>query len=69
MYDVRNSLTLSVEQAARSRFGELVLKTVIPVNVRIAEAPLDGLSVGEFEPESKGAEAYRQLAQEVIHRG
>jgi chromosome partitioning protein len=68
MYDVRNSLTLSVEETARKRFGDLVLKTVIPVNVRIAEAPLDGVSVGEYEPDSKGAVAYRQLAQEVISR-
>ena len=66
MYDVRNSLTISVEETARKRFGDLVMKTVIPVNVRIAEAPLDGVSVGEYDPSSKGAEAYRQLAKEVL---
>jgi chromosome partitioning protein len=69
MYDARNSLTTSVEESARQRFGELVTQTVIPVNVRVAEAPLDGVSVGEYEPTSKGAEAYRQLAKEVIARG
>ena len=68
MYDVRNSLTFSVEETARKRFGNLVMSTVIPINVRIAEAPLDGLSVGEYEPDSKGAVAYRDLAQEVLER-
>lgn len=66
MYDARNSLTLSVEEAARKRFGAGVWQTVIPVNVRIAEAPLDGVSVGEYAPESKGAAAYRHLAQELL---
>jgi len=69
MYDVRNSLTFSVEEIARKRFEALVLKTVIPINVRIAEAPLDGVSVGEYEPDSKGAAAFRDLAKEVLHRG
>jgi len=66
MYDVRNSLTFSVEEIARKRFEALVLKTVIPINVRIAEAPLDGVSVGEYEPDSKGAAAFRDLAKEVL---
>ncbi len=69
MYDARNTLTFSVEEAARSRFGELVFKTTVPINVRIAEAPLEGQSVAEFESTSKGAVAYRNLAQEVIARG
>ena len=69
MYDVRNSLTISVEETARQRFGDLVYKTTIPVNVRIAEAPLEGVSVGEYEPDSRGADAYRQLAKEMIDRG
>lgn len=69
MYDVRNSLTLSVEKTARERFGDFVLRTQIPVNVRIAEAPIEGLSVGEYESDSRGALAYRQLAKEVLDRG
>lgn len=69
MYDVRNSLTFSVEEIARQRFGDLVLETVVPINVRIAEAPLDGVSVGEYDAASKGAGAYRELAQEVLRRG
>jgi chromosome partitioning protein len=67
MYDSRNSLTTTVEEMARQRFGELVYQTVVPVNVRIAEAPLDGQPIGEYEPDSKGAEAYRALAREVLH--
>ncbi len=69
MYDRRNALTGTVEDMARQRLGESVFKTVIPVNVRIAEAPLDGTSVGEYEATSKGAVAYVQLAQEVMERG
>lgn len=69
MYDGRNALTGTVEDQARQRFGDLVFQTVVPINVRIAEAPLDGVSVGEFESTSKGAAAYRALAQEVLDRG
>lgn len=69
MYDVRNSLTMSVEEAARNRFGDLVMKTTVPVNVRIAEAPLDGVSVGEYETSSTGAQAYRSLAKEMTSHG
>jgi chromosome partitioning protein len=66
MYDVRNALTTTVEEMTRERFGDLVHQTVIPVNVRIAEAPLSGVSIGEYEANSKGAQAYRSLAQEVL---
>ena len=69
MYDVRNSLTMSVEEAARKRFGNLVMKAAVPVNVRIAEAPLDGVSVGEYETGSTGAQAYRSLAKEMTGYG
>jgi chromosome partitioning protein len=69
MHDVRNSLTVAVEEAARERFGSLVLKTVIPVNVRIADAPLHGISVGEHDARSKGAQAYKALAKEILKRG
>lgn len=67
MYDKRNSLTNAIEDAARERFGEMVFKTVIPINVRIPEATLEGVNVGEYEPSSSGANAYRDLAQEVIN--
>lgn len=69
MYDQRNSLTAAIEEAARQRFGELVFHTVIPINVRIAEATLDGVSVGEYEINSSGAKAYKSLATEVMQHG
>lgn len=69
MYDRRNSLTAAIEDAARQRFGELVFQTVIPINVRVAEATLDGISVGEYEAMSAGAQAYEALAKEVMERG
>ncbi|HZD11079.1 MAG TPA: ParA family protein [Candidatus Binatia bacterium] len=69
MYDRRNSLTVAIEDAARQRFGDLIFKTVIPINVRVAEATLDGISVGEYEATSAGAQAYEALAKEVIDRG
>lgn len=69
MYDQRNSLTSAIEDAARQRFDSLVFNTVIPINVRIAEATLDGMSVGEYETNSSGAKAYKSLATEVIQHG
>jgi chromosome partitioning protein len=69
MYDQRNSLTSAIEDAARGRFGDYIYQTVVPINVRVAEATLDGISVGEYEPGSSGARAYRSLAQEVMDHG
>lgn len=69
MYDRRNSLTDAIADAARSRFENLVFNTVIPINVRIPEATLDGISVGEYEENSSGAIAYRELAKEILTYG
>jgi chromosome partitioning protein len=69
MYDGRLALTSTVEDVARRRFEDLVFQTAIPINVRVAEASLQGMSVGEFEAGSKGAAAYRALAKEVLERG
>lgn len=69
MYDRRNSLTAAIEETARQRFNSLLFDTVIPINVRIAEATLDGVSVREYEASSSGALAYEALATEVIDRG
>ncbi len=65
MVDQRNSLTKAIEHSARERFGKDVLKVKIPRNVQIAEAPLNGLPVGEYERMSKGAKAFRALAKEI----
>ncbi len=69
MWDQRNSLTGAIEDAVRQRFGDLVFKAVVPINVRIPEATLQGISVGEYEATSSGARAYRTLAEEMIGYG
>jgi chromosome partitioning protein len=69
MYDRRNALTDSIERTARNRFEDLIFTTTIPVNIKIAEAPLDGVSVAEYAPASAGAKAYQLLAEEVLQRG
>lgn len=68
MHDRRNRLTAQVEADARANMGELVMKTTIPRNVRISEAPSYALSVLTYDPGSKGAEAYRALAKEIADR-
>ena len=68
MHDKRNRLTAQVEADARSNMGDLVMKTTIPRNVRISEAPSYALPVLTYDPGSKGAEAYRALAREVADR-
>lgn len=69
MHDPRNNLTGTVEGLVRERFGPLVFETTIPVNVRIAEAPIGGLAVSEYDPGCKGTLAYRKLAKELIDHG
>lgn len=66
MYDQRNNLSLQVEQDARDNLGELVFKTRIPRNVRVSEAPSFAMPVLSYDTASKGAQAYRALAREVL---
>ncbi|WP_137700953.1 ParA family protein [Marimonas lutisalis] len=66
MYDGRNRLSQQVESDARENLGELVFQTVIPRNVRVSEAPSFSMPVLSYEPESKGAQAYRNLARELL---
>ena len=68
MYDKRNNLSLQVEQDARDNLGDLVFKTVIPRNVRLSEAPSFAMPVLTYDSTSKGALAYRELAQELIEK-
>lgn len=69
MVDVRNSLSEPVIQAARAQYPTLVTRTLIPVNVRVADAPIHGLPVGEHDPHSSGAVAYREVAKELFSNG
>jgi len=68
MYDVRNNLSQHVESDARATLGELVFRTMIPRNVRISEAPSYALPVLSYDSSSKGSEAYRTLAAELLER-
>ena len=66
MYDDRTNLTKQVEADLREFFGREVFKTVIPRTIRLAEAPSFGKSILAYDPRSRGAESYIQLAKEVI---
>ncbi len=66
MYDGRLNLTLQVVQEVKKFFNEKVYKTTIPRNVRLSEAPSFGAPVIYYDPASRGALAYRELAQEFL---
>jgi chromosome partitioning protein len=66
MYDDRTNLTRQVEADLREFFGSEVFKTVIPRSIRLAEAPSFGKPVLAYDPRSRGAEAYIQLAKEIL---
>jgi len=68
MYDPRNSLTNDVSDQLKSHFGEQLYSSVIPRNVRLAEAPSYGTPVLQYDRTSKGALAYLALAGEVVRR-
>lgn len=66
IYDGRNTLTKEVSAQLSAYFPNKVYKTIVPRNVRIAEAPSHGLSAIQFDKRSKGAKAYLELANEII---
>jgi chromosome partitioning protein len=68
MYDKRNKLAQDVANELLTHFGPQVLASVIPRNVRLAEAPSFGQSIFEFDANSTGAAAYLALAQELSRR-
>jgi len=65
MFDGRNSLARQVEAEVRAHFGPIVFETVIPRNVRLSESPSHGKPVLLYDPSSRGAMAYRALAEEL----
>lgn len=65
MYDGRTNLSLQVVEEVKNFFKDKVYKTIIPRNVRLAEAPSFGMSIFEYDPNSKGALAYFNLAKEI----
>ena len=66
MFDGRTNLSLQVVQEVKKYFGNKVYATVIPRNVRLAEAPSYGMPITEYDPNSKGAEAYGDFADEFL---
>ncbi len=69
MYDPRNMLAQQVSDQLLEHFGDKVYRTVIPRNVRLAEAPSHGVPALKFDQMSKGAQAYLALAGEMLNRG
>jgi chromosome partitioning protein len=67
MYDVRTTLAQQVVEEVRRHFQDKVFDTVIPRNVRLSEAPSYGQPIMDYAPKSAGAEAYHQLAQEIMN--
>lgn len=68
MYDSRTNLSMQVVENVKGHFKQNVFNTVIPRNIRLAEAPSYGLPIAMYDPKSAGAEAYMFLADEVINR-
>jgi len=66
MFDARTRLSAQVVQEVRDFFGEKVFDTVIPRSVRLSEAPSFGQPITMYDPSGRGAEAYRNLAKEVM---
>jgi len=66
MFDARTNLSIQVVEDVKKYFRNKVYRTIIPRNVRLSEAPSFGLPIILYDPKSKGAECYLDLAQEVI---
>jgi chromosome partitioning protein len=69
MFDARNRLSHEIARDVNRHFPDKLFQSVIPRNVRLSESPSHGLSVIEYDAKSAGADAYRALAAEVLHRG
>ena len=69
MYDARTNLSLQVVENVKDNLNQTIYKTIIPRNIRLAEAPSHGLPINLYDPKSAGAESYMLLADEVIHKG
>lgn len=68
MYDPRNSLTLDVSKQLETHFGDQLMRTIIPRNVRLAEAPSYGIPVLHYDNQSRGARSYLAMAGEIVRR-
>ena len=68
MYDARTNLSLQVVENVKNNLNQSIYKTIIPRNVRLAEAPSYGMPINLYDTRSVGAESYRLLAEEVLNR-
>ena len=68
MYDSRTNLSLEVVENVKEHLNENIYKTIIPRNIRLAEAPSYGMPINLYDPKSTGASAYQRLADEVMNR-
>lgn len=68
MVDTRTSLMQQVESEVREHFGDKVFRTLVPRNIRLSEAPSHGLPIRKYDPASRGAQAYEQLAKEYVEK-
>ena len=68
MYDARTNLSLQVVENVKDNLQQNIYKTIIPRNIRLAEAPSYGMPINKYDPKSAGADSYMRLADEVIHR-
>lgn len=68
MYDARTNLSLQVVENVKDNLNQNIYKTIIPRNIRLAEAPSYGMPINKYDTKSTGAESYRLLAEEVINR-
>lgn len=69
MYDARTNLSLQVVENVKDNLEQNIYKTIIPRNIRLAEAPSYGMPINLYDPKSAGAESYMMLAEEVIRKG
>ena len=69
MYDARTNLSLQVVENVKDNLEQTIYKTIIPRNIRLAEAPSYGMPINQYDPKSTGAESYMLLAEEVINKG
>ena len=68
MYDARTNLSLQVVENVKDNLEQTIYKTIIPRNIRLAEAPSYGIPINKYDPKSAGAESYLRLANEVIDK-
>lgn len=68
MYDARTNLSLQVVENVKNNLKQNIYKTIIPRNIRLAEAPSHGMPINLYDSKSTGAESYRNLAKEVMKR-